>query len=76
MEKMHSMVDQVDACVARICGLGCANAYRSIARLEAGQMIPEMAAADAGLRRAVLMELKQIMSVYDAREGGPACGLD
>lgn len=76
MNKAHSLVDRVDACVLRICDLGCAKVYRSIALLEAGQTIPEMAGADTELQQAVLAELRQIMAVYDAREGGASCKLD
>ena len=76
MSNNHDLLNQVDACVARICDLGCAMVYRTIERMEAGEEVPEVAAIDDALRLAVLDELKAVMAVYNTRDGGPSCKVD
>lgn len=76
MNSDHSLINQVDACVARICNLGCAMVYRTIERIEAGEEVAEVATVDDATRRAVLDELKAVMAVYDARDGGASCKVE
>lgn len=76
MNSDHDLMNQVDACVARICDLGCAMVYRTIEMMEAGEEVAEVAAVDDATRQEVLLELKAVMSVYDARDGGAACRVE
>lgn len=69
----HALVNHIEACVERICDLGCAKVYRVIDLLEKGQDARELTGMTCADRGAVLAELKAIMSIYDAREGGPSC---
>ncbi|MEA3409985.1 MAG: hypothetical protein U9R74_00400 [Pseudomonadota bacterium] len=69
----HYLVTQVDACVERICDLGCAMVYRAITLMEQGKCAREVTGLTCVDRRKVLRELKEIMSVYDARPGGASC---
>ncbi|MCB1759081.1 MAG: hypothetical protein KDI68_04765 [Gammaproteobacteria bacterium] len=63
----------MDAAVARICDLGCSRVYGTIAELELGRETEETRGLPTAVRRRVLQELKAVMAVYDAREGGPTC---
>jgi|GEM_PF-564502 len=69
----HYLVTQVDACVERICDLGCTVVYQVIALMEQGKCAREITGLTCVDRRKVLKELKEIMSVYDARAKGPSC---
>ena len=44
--------------------------------MEAGEEVAEVAAVDDATRQEVLLELKAVMSVYDARDGGAACRVE
>ncbi|MCB1876038.1 MAG: hypothetical protein KDH88_08695 [Chromatiales bacterium] len=69
----HALIDHIEACVERICDMGCAQVYRIIDLLEQGQDARELTGMTCHDRDAILTELKAIMSIYDAREGGPSC---
>ena len=68
----HYLVTQADACVERICDLGCAVVYQVIELMEQGRCAREITGLTCIDRRKVLKELKEIMSVYDARRGVPS----
>lgn len=73
MSNNQDLLSQVDACVARICNLGCTGVYRTIEQVEAGGNVPEIAAADSTARLAVRLELNAVMAIYNARDGGASC---
>lgn len=54
----------IDACVEAICNKGCQVVRRDIELLEQGRTLPELSHLDPTALRAVLEELKSIMSVY------------
>ncbi|MCU0934917.1 MAG: hypothetical protein MUF66_02335 [Gammaproteobacteria bacterium] len=62
--------DPVGASVEALCLKGCRSVLESIARLERGESLPEVAALGVAERTAVLRELRSIMAVY-----GDACRL-
>ncbi|MCG6867502.1 MAG: hypothetical protein LJE91_01870 [Gammaproteobacteria bacterium] len=72
----HYLVTQVDACVERICALGCAVVYQVITLMEQGKCAREITGLTCVDRRKVLKELREIMSVYDARAGGHSCKVE
>lgn len=57
--------DGIQQCVEAVCQLGCDSVRRTIAALEAGQPVAQVAGLDAEQRRRVLAELKAVMAVYD-----------
>ena len=59
---MHS--SQIDQCIEILCAKGCRSVRRDIHLLEQGVVLPELALLDDPARRAVLRELRAIMSVY------------
>lgn len=65
----------LDLQVERICNLGCAAVYRIIDGLERGEQLPELRSIRREDQARLLAELKAVMAVYDAREGGAACRL-
>ena len=73
MPEQTGLTTEVDAHVARICDLGCRRVYQVIAALERGQESDEISTLPDALRKAVLIELKAVMAIYDAREDGPSC---
>jgi hypothetical protein len=73
IQQDHALVNKINACVERICDLGCGRAYRVIERIEQGKDVPELNGVSAEIRQPVLRELKTIMAVYDARDGGTSC---
>lgn len=62
--------DRVSASIEALCLKGCRSVRESIARLEQGHVLPEVAALGPAERQAVLKELRSIMAVY-----GDACRL-
>jgi hypothetical protein len=56
--------DRVQASVEALCLKGCRSVLESIARLERGESLPEVAALGVAERQAVLGELRSIMAVY------------
>ncbi len=73
IQQDHALVNEIDACVERICDLGCSKVYQIIELMEQGEDIYELNGINAKTRQAVLRELKTIMAVYDARDGGASC---
>ncbi len=57
----------------QICNLGCAAVYRVLDTVDRGGQPSELDGLDDELRVLVLAELRSVMAVYDAREGGAAC---
>ncbi|HFD87085.1 MAG TPA: hypothetical protein ENJ35_05370 [Gammaproteobacteria bacterium] len=70
-----SIPKQVEAVVERLCAQGCAAVYRVLEQMENGDALPELDGNPPEVYDAVFLELKSIMAVYDAREGGPVCKL-
>lgn len=60
-----AMKSRVEHCVERLCLKGCKAVWEDIAVLETGEALPETRQLSAEENRAVLRELKTIMSVYD-----------
>ena len=60
------MNSRVHACVERLCLKGCRVVWEDIRLLEQGDALPETVGLLETERRAVLQELKSIMSVYSA----------
>lgn len=54
----------VESCVEQLCRKGCKAVWEDIAVLEQGKRLPETSRLSAEQNRAVLRELKAIMSVY------------
>jgi hypothetical protein len=54
----------VETCVERLCKKGCKAVWHDIAVLEEGDKLPETRKLSADENRAVLKELKALMSVY------------
>lgn len=54
----------VESCVEQLCRKGCRAVWQDIALLEEGGRLPETRRLSAEENRAVLAELKAIMSVY------------
>ena len=69
----HALVNEIDACIERICNLGCGRVYRIIDLMERGEDVPELNGVNRETCQAVLRELETIMAVYDARDGGASC---
>jgi hypothetical protein len=67
--------EQADAIVEIICNQGCAAAYRVLAVMERGEPLSELDGASQQVYSLVLVELRSIMAVYDARDGGAVCQL-
>lgn len=61
---------KVQQCVEALCQNGCEAVRATIHALERGLPVAQTDAMDDHERHAVLTELKAIMSVYDARDGG------
>ncbi len=55
---------KIEACVTRICELGCASVNHLIEDLCAGRERPEYAGLDEEERGELLRELSSVMSVY------------
>jgi hypothetical protein len=66
-EKPHT-AQSVDDHVVAICELGCTHVNRIIELLEQGLGTEELAGVPTEHHPALLIELKSIMAVYDARE--------
>jgi len=62
--------DRVGASIEAFCLQGCRSVRESIARLERGEVLPQVAALSPAERHVVLQELRSIMAVY-----GDACRL-
>ncbi|MGF1546646.1 MAG: hypothetical protein ACFCUG_04935 [Thiotrichales bacterium] len=73
VQHQHLLEPVLDRYVERICSSGCAAVYGVIAAMERGELPPVVADLNGEEQRKVLAELKSIMAVYDAREGGPTC---
>ena len=58
------MQNRVDNCVEALCQKGCSAVWGHIEALESGQLIPEADGLSTPEIRAVIRELKSIMSVY------------
>ena len=69
----HALVCEIDACIEHICDLGCSEVYRISELIERGDVVPELNGVNTEVHQAVLRELKAIMAVYDARDGGASC---
>lgn len=76
MTDENHLVKEVDACVERICDLGCGMVYVVIERMERGEEVPELSNTSEEIKHQVLSHLKAIMAVYDARDGGASCKID
>ena len=61
----------LDALIEAICAQGCKTVYQVMARLQAGQMVPELAHLQRSECNRVLVELDSIMAVY--AENGSVC---
>ena len=57
----------------RICHLGCAAVYQVLDAIDRGEQPRELDGLDAEVHSVVLAELRSVMAVYDAREGGASC---
>jgi hypothetical protein len=55
----------VESCVEHLCMKGCKAVWKDIAVLEEGERLPETRQLSSEENRAVLRELKAIMSVYN-----------
>lgn len=64
---------QAEKVAEQICHLGCAAVYRVLETVDRGGQPDELDGLDATLRVLVLDELRSVMAVYDAREGGASC---
>ena len=73
IQRDHTLVNEIDACVERICDLGCGRVYQIIKLVEQGEDVPELNGVNEKTYQAILRELKTIMAVYDARDGGASC---
>jgi len=73
IQQDHAPVNEINACVERICDLGCSRVYQTIKLMEQGEAVPELKGTNEKTHPAVLEELKTIMAVYDARDGGALC---
>ena len=73
VQQDHALANEIDAYVELICNLGCGRVYRIIELMERREDIVELNGATAETHQAVLRELKAIMAIYDARDGGAAC---
>jgi len=73
IQRDHALVNEIDTCIECICDLGCGEVYRVIDLIERGDVVPELNGVNAEVHEAVLRELKTIMAVYDARDGGASC---
>ena len=58
------MQNRVDNCVEALCQKGCSAVWGHIEALEAGQLLPETDGLSTPEIKAVINELKSIMSVY------------
>lgn len=58
---------KVEACVDRVCELGCSFVSRLIEELRAGRDHPVYAALDHEERQSLLRELVSIMDIYQDR---------
>lgn len=58
---------KIDDCLERFSARGCDEVYKIIQNLENGVIMEEMHAMSQHEQRAILAELKSIMSVYSAR---------
>ena len=56
---------RVEQCVEKVCRKGCRAVWSDINTLEAGQMLPEARGLTSYEVRAVIRELKAVMSVYE-----------
>ena len=54
-----------ESCVEHLCKKGCRAVWEDIAVLEEGERLPETLQLSSEENRAVLRELKAIMSVYE-----------
>jgi hypothetical protein len=64
---------QAEAVVEQICHLGCAAVYQVLEAVDRGEQPGELNGLDAEVHSVVLTELRSVMAVYDAREGGASC---
>lgn len=55
----------VEQCVENLCHKGCRAVWSDIDALEAGEAVPEAKGLSRGEIRAVVRELKAVMSVYE-----------
>ena len=67
--------DEVEQAVERVCELGCAAVYRVLEAVDDGREPEPLAGLAPELRSRVVLELRSIMAVYDARDGGASCKL-
>lgn len=56
--------NRVDSCVEALCQKGCSAVWGDIEALESGQYLPETDGLSTPEVKAVVVELKSIMSVY------------
>lgn len=54
--------------IETICERGCGTVNEIIAALESGNPVEEFTNLDSGERQQILLELKQIMAVYDREQ--------
>lgn len=62
----------MEHCVEVLCDKGCRAVWADIRRIEAGDIVPEIAELSAEERHAVLDELRNVMAVY----GPDGCSVD
>jgi len=58
------MQNRVDSCVEALCQKGCRNVWGDIEALESGTQLPEAEGLTEDEIKAVVVELKAVMSVY------------
>jgi hypothetical protein len=69
MSSMPLFAPHLQDCLDRICADGCQAVRACIRQLEKGETPVSTAALSVEERRLLLVELKSIMAVYDARHG-------
>ena len=75
-EERHPSPDQVEQAVEQVCNLGCAAVYRILDEVDRGIDPEPLSALPPGVRSCVVAELRSVMAVYDARDGGASCKLE
>ena len=75
-EEQHVSPEQIEQAVEQVCNLGCAAVYRILDEVDRGVDPEPLSALPSGVRSHVVAELRSIMAVYDAREGGASCKLE
>ena len=75
-EERHPSPEQIEHAVEQVCNLGCAAVYRILDEVDRGVDPEPLAGLPSDIRAHVVAELRSIMAVYDARDGGASCKLE